>query len=106
MSKYRVWWKDEFEQQTDEEREDSAWVARGTESFFTPGQFAPPDDAEEAAELYADYFHSDRDGWENTWPIEFVVHDGEKFFIVSVDREYDPVFSASKPKEFAPGVAP
>ena len=52
-------------------------------------------DAGDAAEAYADYVHSDRDGWDSSWPLNFRVRspDGmlEDF---SVDREFEPVFTA------------
>ena len=53
-------------------------------------------DAKAAAEAYADYVHSARDGNEATWPLAFRVHcpDGstEDF---EVDREFVPEFSAT-----------
>jgi len=52
-------------------------------------------DAEDAAELYAEYAHNNRDGWECTWPLRFRVRkpDGttEDF---RVERDYDPTFAA------------
>jgi len=101
---YRVWWHDEFKDcKTDEERDDRAWPVPDTPSFLYPDRPGTPcDDVEEAAEQYADYFHGNRDGWENTWPLEFVVHDGEKFYLVEVERDFDPTFSAARPKEIQP----
>lgn len=48
--------------------------------------------AEEAAE----YCQNRRDGWEWSWPVVFVILDGEKEVgRFEVHRDYDPVFSAS-----------
>jgi len=101
---YRVWWYDEFKDfKTDDERYDHAWTVPDAQSFFYPDRPGVPcDDVEDAAEKYADYFHSQRDGWENTWPIDFVVHDGEKFYLVDVERGFDPTFAALKPTEIQP----
>lgn len=97
--KFRVWWHDEFKDcKDDEERDDCAWTVPDRRGIFNPEVITPCDDVRDAAEQYADYFHSDRDGHENTWPIDFVVHDGEKYYLVSVDRDFDPVFTTAKPK--------
>jgi len=57
-------------------------------------------DAGDAAEAYADYVHSNCDGSESSWPLEFRVRspDGstEDF---SVDRDYAPVFDARPVKK-------
>lgn len=97
----RVWCHDEFKDcKNDEERDDRAWAVPDTKSFLYPERPGVPcDDVEDAAEQYADHFHSHRDGWESTWPITFVVHDGKGFFLVEVDREFDPTFSAGRPKQ-------
>lgn len=40
------------------------------------------------------YIHSNRDGWEASWPMVIVVIDEEgKEHWFSVEREYEPVFS-------------
>lgn len=61
-------------------------------------------DAGDAAEAYADYVHSNCDGWDSTWPLVFRVRspDGtvEDF---SVCRDYEPVFTARSVKQ--PGAA-
>jgi hypothetical protein len=101
---WRVWMKDEFDENPDSRDEDamelrrdrSAWsITRIGRVLHCPYSI---DDAEEAAEFYADYFHSERDGWECSWPVEFVVCDGDAYFVVSVDRDYNPTFSAAKSK--------
>lgn len=55
--------------------------------------------AADAAEAYADYVHSHRDGWEATWPLVFRVRgpDGavQDF---EVHRDFAPEFSASPVK--------
>ncbi|MBF0675557.1 hypothetical protein [Pseudomonas sp.] len=50
--------------------------------------------AEEAA---ADY-HSEHDGWEARWPLKLMLWlpDGTEIGAFTVEREYEPVFSASK----------
>lgn len=58
-----------------------------------PHWYTKEDVAEEAAEVY----HRENDGWEDDWPVVFRIYppDSDKFVLISVDREYDPVFSAS-----------
>lgn len=104
---FRVWPKDEFDDADADEREDSAmaleydctiWSAdkrRGERVLRCP---LPIDTARDAARVYADWFHGNRDGWECTWPLEFVVHDGERYFVVEVEREMVPEFLAGKPQ--------
>lgn len=90
VSKYRVWELDGFRTMGTEERDDAAW--------------SPPDSLlgiatpEEAAEAYADEFHQ-QGAHESTWPIVFVVHDGERWFSVEVTRDFDPVFMACRAKD-------
>ena len=59
-------------------------------------------DAGDAAKAYADYVHSNRDGWESTWPLAFRVRcpDGSMADF-EVDREYVPEFSAAPIKAVA-----
>lgn len=99
---YRVWWHEEFKDcKTDEERDELAWTVPDRHGILNPDARTPCDNVDDAAEQYADYFHSHRDGYENQWPVEFVVHDGEKFYLVSVDRDFDPVFSSNGKSELA-----
>jgi hypothetical protein len=62
-------------------------------------------DAENAAETYAAYFHNNRAGYECSWPVEFLVRDMETNVVhsFSVDRDYDPTFSAGGGDVVAPG---
>ena len=62
-------------------------------------------DAEDAAETYAEYFHNNRDGHECSWPVEFLVRDMATNVVhsFSVDRDYDPTFSAGGGDAVAPG---
>lgn len=57
-------------------------------------------DAGDAAEAYADYVHGNCDGSESSWPLLFRVRspDGtiEDF---SVDRDFEPVFTARVVKQ-------
>ena len=52
-------------------------------------------DVEFAAESYAEHYHDNRDGWEASWPITFIVAkpNGEVVGKVEVDREARPHFS-------------
>ena len=53
-------------------------------------------DASSAAEAYADYAHSARDGNESTWPLTFRVRCPDGLTAdFEVDREFVPEFSAS-----------
>lgn len=58
--------------------------------FGFPGDFGWA-----ASEAASDY-HSNHDGWESSWPekITLVTDDGEFTFIV--ERDYDPVFTATR----------
>lgn len=52
-------------------------------------------DARGAAEAYADYVHSQREGYECTWPLKFRVRDqGGTTTDFEVDREFVPEFTA------------
>ena len=59
-------------------------------------------DAGDAAEAYADYVHSNRDGWESSWPLTFRVRcpDGSASDF-EVEREHVPEFSATPVKQKA-----
>ena len=59
-------------------------------------------DAGDAAEAYADYVHSNRDGCESSWPLAFRVRspDGSTADF-EVDREFVPEFSAAPIKPAA-----
>lgn len=62
---------------------------------FEIKHFDPTDDLDFAAEEYAEYYHSNRDGWECSWPIVFYIADEDGKFLgrVSVERESRPHFS-------------
>lgn len=101
VKRLRVWLYDEWKDYDADEREDCAWVPPDTKSILYPeNPGIPVTDVEKAAELYAAYFHSQRDGWESTWPIEFVVHDpiANTYVVIEVERETVPEFHASKPR--------
>jgi len=55
------------------------------------------DDPCDIAEEYANYFHSERDGWEAFWPIAFCIYSktGELLGEVEVERESIPSFSGT-----------
>lgn len=51
-----------------------------------------------AAQDAADNYHSEHDGWECSWPLIFSLHESEngpEICRFSVNREAEPVFSAS-----------
>lgn len=52
------------------------------------------------AKTAADDFHSNHDGWECSWPLEFVIlrEDGSEVGTYSVEREAEPVFYAYEVK--------
>jgi hypothetical protein len=62
-------------------------------------------DADDAARLYADYCHSNRDGWEWSWPADFMVRDVEANAVhqFSVERETVPEFHAARGVEVKVG---
>lgn len=109
MGKFHVWLKDEFLDCDDaDERSDRAMELNYTPNDYTIRRVGrvlhhpyPVDDAKEAAEVYADFYHSQRDGWECTWPIAFVVYDGDCYVVIEVMRDFDPVFHAGKPEPLA-----
>jgi hypothetical protein len=55
---------------------------------------------EYVAEAAADDFHSNHDGWEAHWPCDFYIFDldGKLLGIFTVQREAEPVFSATEKK--------
>lgn len=52
------------------------------------------EDIEYIAETYAEHYHDNCDGWECSWPIDFMVatEDGKILGCVEVDREARPHF--------------
>lgn len=100
---FLVWLRDEFVDADDDERADRAWKVPDERGIFDPSY--PCTDAEQAAERFAEHFHDQRDGWESSWPLEFVVFDGSSYFVVEVERETVPEFRASKPKPLSVNAA-
>lgn len=116
MRRLRVWWKDEFDEcGPDQDVEGEAIVpepgqvvAPGWDAYTTtlgllqPSRKVDIDDVDDAAEAYADYFFSQRDGYENTWPLEFVVldrHDGT-YHVVEIAMEMEPTFRTNNRKPY------
>lgn len=106
MPTFRVWEKDEFDQQDADEREDAAIeIAYDSSTWSTEKRGKklhyryPIDTAERAAEVFADWYHAAREGWESTWPVAFVVHDGDRYVAIEVDRDMVPEFRSGKPKQ-------
>ncbi len=61
-----------------------------------------PSDARGAAQRAAEHFHAHGSGWEATWPVEIgVVRGQEPGEVFSVDRDLEPVFTASKLRHVA-----
>jgi len=80
MTKYRLWQEDDGEES-----------ARKRDA----------DGPEDAATEQADYDYSHRDGWEQSWPVMYVVEDVAtgKRWRVSVSLDFDPVFHAGRATE-------
>jgi hypothetical protein len=96
MSNYRVWcltWED------DEERNSRDYPDQPPSGLSYVDQVTNSDtwatDAVDAVELYAEWCHNQRDGWDTTWPLKFRVRspDGSLTDFV-VEREYEPTFTA------------
>ena len=49
---------------------------------------------ENAAEMAADVYWNNHDGWEDSWPVTFHIYppDSDEFTVVEVDMEMEPVF--------------
>lgn len=57
------------------------------------------EDVEYIAECAAEDYHSNHDGWESEWPIEFEIFlDDKSIGKFLVEREYSPSFSATEIK--------
>lgn len=69
------------------------------EAHNVPG-LEPHHDASDAAELAAEDFHANRDGYEWHWPLEFRIWSdaGEVLGRFSVERDFNPQFSAARVK--------
>lgn len=111
MGQYRVWWKDEFDRCKDQdELDDIAWKVPDERGIFDPERRIPCDDPEDAAKKYAEHFYYHRDGYDDKWPIDFVVGVPgadyvETFVVVNVEMEYEPVFQSADPVPHAPAFA-
>ncbi|MDM3563168.1 hypothetical protein O9361_05990 [Proteus vulgaris] len=59
--------------------------------------FSADDDLDSCIEVCAEYYHADCDGWEDQWPLLFMLWIDDQYLgTFEVEREYDPVFSANK----------
>lgn len=59
--------------------------------------FSADDDLESCIEACAEYYHADCDGCEDQWPLLFMLWIDDQYLgTFEVEREFDPVFSASK----------
>ena len=77
--KFKVWRKDDYE--------DIEEVPVFDREFLN-------EDIEYVAETYAEHYHDNFDGWECSWPVEFMVatEDGKILGRVKVERESRPHF--------------
>ena len=68
------------------------------DAFQIESQWDHEEDAGWIAEEAAADFHSEHDGWESSWPLKLVLWlpDGTEIGTFTVEREFDPVFSARK----------
>ena len=104
--RYRVWclsWEDDEEYGSDVVAYDILnhdYKSRQRGVVYVPSTMFGG--AEDAAEAYADYVHSNRDGYESSWPLTFRVRcpDGSVLDF-EIDREFVPEFSASPVKPAA-----
>jgi len=97
---YRVWcltWAEDESHGMNVSGYDAAVESKRTdrETIWVPAWNL--ESAKEAAEEYAAYVHSQRDGWESNWPLEFRVRlpDGttEDY---EVERDMEPIFRAAR----------
>ncbi|HEK3121732.1 TPA: hypothetical protein SMV36_000462 [Proteus mirabilis] len=59
--------------------------------------FSADDDLDSCIEACAEYYHADCDGWEDKWPLLFMLWIDDQYLgAFEVEYEYDPVFSANK----------
>lgn len=55
------------------------------------------DDLDSCIELCAECYHADCDGWEDQWPLLFMLWIDDQYLgMFEVEREFDPIFSANK----------
>lgn len=106
LPRYRVWclsWED-----TEEDGTDVVVYDILSHDYRTQDRrsiYVPYGDPSDAAEAYADFAHSNRDGYECTWPLMFRVRCQDGTLVdFEVDREIVPEFSARpiKPLEMPP----
>ena len=74
--------------------EEGGWAG----DYYTVESTWDKEELEYVAEDCAEDFHSNHDGWDNDWPIEFVIADeaGEVLGTFNVHMEARPEFSAFK----------
>lgn len=91
---YKVWCGDEGEHD-------------GSAKTFSHRSDLPPwsTDARDAATMYAEHCHSERGGWEWSWPCDFFVRDMETGTVqrFEVERETVPEFHAGRGVEVKAG---
>jgi len=100
VSGYRVWcltWEDTEE--SGKSYPDKPTVKGGyLEQILANDRWAL--DAKDAAEIYADWCHRQRDGWESSWPLTFRVRSPDgNLSDFEVERETVPEFHAFEIKK-------
>ncbi|MGO2106290.1 MAG: hypothetical protein ACTH3P_12830 [Proteus vulgaris] len=59
--------------------------------------FSADDDFDSCIETCAEYYHADCDGWEDQWPLLFMLWIDDQYLgTFEAVRDFDPVFSAYK----------
>ncbi len=98
----RVWWREDFDgADDDEERLRIAWSPPKAYPWFG-GEPHDIEDVETGAEMYADYFWSERDGYEDKWPQDFVVEKDGKYHLVTIDVDHSPSFNTNSVEDYKP----
>jgi hypothetical protein len=101
---YKVWRADEGEEDGSAKTYPRTPPSPSANSVFVSNDTWALDD-HDAVMTYADYCHSQRDGWEWSWPTDFLVRDMKTNTVqkFNVDREEVPEFHAGKGVVVEPG---
>lgn len=59
--------------------------------------FSADDDLDSCIEACAEYYHDNCDGWEDQWPLLFMLWIEDQYLgTFEIERDFEPVFSANK----------
>lgn len=59
--------------------------------------FSADDDLDSCIETCAEYYHDNCDGWEDQWPLLFMLWIEDQYLgTFEIERDFEPVFSANK----------